>query len=92
MPRPAGRSGTLKGVWKKAPGGSVTLHFSRKSPSSAACASCGGSLSGIQRGRKSSLNTARSRHKPSRPYGGYLCPQCARDAIKVKMLKGFDYA
>ena len=59
------------------------MHYKLKRGSVARCASCGRPLGGIPRLRASELQSLpKSSRMPSRPFGGYLCPACTRQAIK----------
>ncbi len=55
-----------------------------RKPSGAKCAGCGVKLKGVPRMTKSKMrNMAKTVKRPSRPYGGVLCPKC----LKIKIRK-----
>ncbi len=88
MPRPALRTGFLRRIRKKLPGGASIVYYFKKKPKAAVCARCKKPLhgvSGISSSRKK--KSAKSKRKPQRPYGGNLCSKCARVVIKEKKLK-----
>jgi len=88
MPRPGLRTSRFRRIVRKIPGGALVIHYKKKMPSKAKC-SCGTPLSGVARNFPSKIKgLAKSKKKPERPYGGKLCPKCAREAIKAKALKG----
>jgi len=46
----------------------------------ASCAMCGRPLAGVPKGKRA-RRVPRSSRRPNRPFGGYLCPSCARREI-----------
>ena len=55
------------------------LRYKKKKPSKHVCAECGAVLHGVPRGRPYEIGKlAKSQKRPNRPFGGYLCPKCAR--------------
>ena len=67
----------------KTPGGKVVMHYDRRAPSKLKCALCKKELHGIPRKIPSKFsNLPKSKKTVSRPYGGYLCSNCAREKIK----------
>jgi large subunit ribosomal protein L34e len=86
MPRPALRSGALRKIRKKLPGGAFIIHYLKRKPSPSKCAVCGRQLQGVPRKNPSSLKKmSKSRKRPSRPYGGNLCSRCARERVKGRV-------
>lgn len=86
MPRPSLRSGALRRVKKKLPGGAFIIHYLKRKPSPSRCAACGKKLHGVPRENPSMLKKLRRSDKtPSRPYGGNLCSRCMRVKIKNKV-------
>jgi len=82
LPAPRHRSRTYKKRFVRTPGGRVAIHYKEKKVGPARCAMCGGQLSGVPRLRPSKLRALpKSSRAPNRPYGGYLCPTCARRVI-----------
>ncbi|MBU7044141.1 MAG: 50S ribosomal protein L34e [Theionarchaea archaeon] len=54
------------------------LHFKKKKSSLPICAQCGAILHGVSKKKDTSTKTS---SRPSRIYGGYLCPQCVRKKL-----------
>ena len=60
----------------------------KKKPSKHVCAECGAVLHGVPRGRPYEIaKLAKSQKRPNRPFGGYLCPKCARKHFKDEARK-----
>jgi large subunit ribosomal protein L34e len=79
------KSRSLRRIKIKTPNGTKTTYKYRKT-SKPQCANCGTNLKGVPRGRKSEMvNMAKSKKRPERPYGGYLCSKCMRQVIKNKI-------
>ncbi len=68
----------------KTPGGRTVIHFEKKKPKPARCAICKAELKGIPRDVK---GLPKTKKRPERPYGGYLCSKCMRKVIKEEVLK-----
>ncbi len=86
MPRPSLRSRSLKRIRIKVPGGARIIHYIKKRPGKPRCASCGRPLSGTARGTKAQVKgMPKSQKAPNRPYGGNLCPECAKEALRERM-------
>ncbi|HDI12673.1 MAG TPA: 50S ribosomal protein L34e [Hadesarchaea archaeon] len=65
-------------------GGRTVWHYKGARSGPAKCASCGRVLSGVPRLRGNAMRSLpRSSRMPNRPFGGYLCPACARRSIKA---------
>lgn len=83
MPAPRYRSRTFRRVKVRTPGGRNVIHYKSRKPAKAQCASCGKPLAGVARLRPYKLrNTAKTKKRPQRPYGGQLCSKCMRTRIK----------
>ena len=81
MPANRFRSRSYKRTNTKTPGG-VNV------PSKHVCAECGAVLHGVPRGRPYEIGKlAKSQKRPNRPFGGYLCPKCARKHFKTEARK-----
>ena len=88
MPANRFRSSSYKKTQTKTPGGVNVLRYKKKKPSKHVCAECGAVLHGVPRGRPYEINKlAKSQKRPNRPYGGYLCPKCARKHFKEEARK-----
>lgn len=82
MPTGRHKSGALRRVYKRTPGGKVKLTYRKKKPSKAKCAVCGIFLKGTLRERPYIMKkTAKTKKRPQRPYGGVLCSRCMRRKI-----------
>ena len=80
------RSKKLKYV--KTPGGRTVVHYKKKKPGKAKCAGCGKQLAGTLHLAASKMkNLSKTKKKPTRPYGGYLCSACMRKKIISKARK-----
>jgi len=83
MPRPALRTRSRKRVSKALPGGRTGIHFKREIPAQASCSVCGNPLAGLPRLLPSETRKLnRSKRKVSRIYGGHVCPNCLKTALK----------
>ena len=85
---PAGRykSRTFRRVYVKVPGGRTVLHYRKRKPAKAKCGRCGKILVGVVRERPYIMrNLARTKKRPSRPYGGVLCSSCMGLVLKEKI-------
>jgi large subunit ribosomal protein L34e len=83
MPTGKYRSRTLRRIHKRTPGGRTVLRYKKRAPGKAVCAVCGAELHGIPRTKPSKIrHTPKTKKRPERPYGGYLCSRCMR--VKVK--------
>ncbi|MTK63520.1 MAG: 50S ribosomal protein L34e [Methanobacterium sp.] len=83
MPELRYRSRSYKRTFKKTPGGKTVLHYKKKLPNKHVCAECGKQLHAVPRGRPYQIKKlSKSKKRPNRPYGGYLCSECARRLFK----------
>ncbi len=79
MPRGMFKSGRLRKIFVKAPGGRVKVHYRERKPSKAVCGSCKKQLAGVPRERPvKMMNMPKTAKRPERPYGGVLCSSCTR--------------
>ncbi|HIH39926.1 TPA: 50S ribosomal protein L34e [Candidatus Woesearchaeota archaeon] len=66
-------------------GGKTITRYNRRKPGKSQCADCGDYLKGMsQRFPGKMQNTAISKKRPSRPFGGVLCSTCMRKKIVGK--------
>lgn len=87
MPRPGLRTRSKKRVMVRTPGGNTVVHYRREKPGAAKCALCGSPLGGVPRLLPHELRKLpKSSRRPTRPYGGYLCPSCLRLGIQRAIL------
>ncbi|MBM4240109.1 MAG: 50S ribosomal protein L34e [Euryarchaeota archaeon] len=83
MPELRYRSRSYKRTFKKTPGGKTVLHYKKKKPSKHVCVHCRKPLHAVARGRPYQIKKlSKSKKRPNRPYGGYLCPECTRKVFK----------
>lgn len=83
MPELRYRSRSYKRIHKKTPGGKTVLRYKKKKPSKHVCAECGQLLHGVPRGRSYEIRKlSKTKKRPNRPFGGYLCSKCTRDRFK----------
>jgi large subunit ribosomal protein L34e len=81
----------MKKVKIRTPGNRLIIRVRGKKPSTAKCAKCKKPLSGVPRLRPSQLRKLpKTKRRPTRPYGGYLCSSCMRELIKEKVRKEFE--
>ena len=70
---------------KKKLASKVTIHYKKRNPSAASCASCGRKLQGVPRGKPVDFqNMPKTAKRPQRPYGGVLCTKCLRATMVAK--------
>jgi len=76
----------MKIVKKRLPSGRIVLKEKKKRPSKTRCAGCGKELHGVPRLVASRMKKlSKSKKRPYRPYGGYLCSSCMRELFKRKV-------
>ncbi|MCE4617767.1 MAG: 50S ribosomal protein L34e [Desulfurococcales archaeon] len=87
MPRPSQRSGSLRKIRKRTPGGRLVIHYERRKPGVARCTLCGRPLNGVPRLRSVKLRRLSKTSKTvSRPYGGVICTECLANLIKRSVM------
>ena len=85
MPAGKHKSGTLKKVARKAPGGRTKVRFEKRKPSIARCSGCGRPLSAVPRDRPYKMRKmAKTKKRPERPFGGVLCSSCMRKQMVAR--------
>ncbi|MEM3783595.1 MAG: 50S ribosomal protein L34e [Candidatus Bathyarchaeia archaeon] len=83
MPRPAKRTRSRKRVFKALPGGRTSMHYKREVTAQNSCSLCGRPLTGIPSLPPSEMRTLnRTKRRISRIYGGQLCHNCLKTALK----------
>ena len=69
----------------RTPSGKVVTKIEEARPSFAKCASCGKPLHGIPRLIPAKMRKLpKTKRRPERPYGGYLCSECSREMFREK--------
>jgi len=87
MVRPMYRSRTFRRVFKKT-SGRVSLHYIKRKPAKAKCAECGSVLQGVPRAFPYKIKLmSKTKKRPERMYGGYLCGKCTKKSIINKHIK-----
>jgi len=66
----------------KTPGGKTVIHFEKRKPSHAKCALCKKELKGVPRDVR---GLPKTKKRPERPFGGYLCSKCMRKVLKEEI-------
>ena len=76
------RSRKMNRIYVKTPSNKSKIVYRKPKPKANKCAVCKKPLHGISRLRPSKLrNTSKSKKKPKRIFGGYLCANCAKREI-----------
>jgi large subunit ribosomal protein L34e len=82
------KSRTFRRVFVRTPGAKVKVHYKKRKPKIVRCAVCKKPLQGIPRLSKTKFkNLPKTKKRPQRPYGGYLCSKCSRKEIINKIKK-----
>ena len=82
MPAPRLRSRSLRKVYRKVPGGRVSVHYKKRKHKTARCGNCGALLKGVARELPFKMRSmAKTKKRPERPFGGMLCSRCMRESI-----------
>lgn len=83
MPELRYRSRSYKRINKRTPGGRNVLRYKKKKPNKHVCGECGQLLHGVPRGRPFEIKKlSKTKKRPSKPFGGYLCTKCLRNHFK----------
>jgi len=83
MPRPSQRTRSKKRVNKALPGGGKGVHYKREVSALPRCYLCGQPLAGIPHLSTSEIRKLnRSKRRIWRIYGGQLCHNCLKKALK----------
>ncbi|MGM5487658.1 MAG: 50S ribosomal protein L34e [Nanobdellota archaeon] len=82
MPSGKHKSHAKRKVFRKTPGGRLTVHHVKRTPQPAHCGMCGTQLSGVPRDVS---KCTKSQRRPERPFGGVLCSSCSRRVIKEEV-------
>lgn len=86
MPRPSLRTRSLRKIRKKLPGGASIIHYVKKKPAKAKCASCGKELHGVASGLAAKVRSlSKTEKRPNRAFGGRLCSECSRKELKKRI-------
>ncbi len=79
------KSRSMRRVYIKTPGGTNKISYRSRKPTQAKCAKCKANLSGVSRATKAEItNMPKSAKRPERPYGGFFCSKCTREALREK--------
>jgi large subunit ribosomal protein L34e len=78
----------IRKIKKRAPTGKISIQLKKEKPRFVRCAICKKPLHGIPRKTPSQLKKlSKSKKRPSRAYGGYLCPTCLKELIRKKVIE-----
>ena len=85
MPRGMHKSGRLRQIAVKTPGGKSVTHYRQRKPSRAVCAHCRKPLAAVPRELPAKMaNMPKTHKRPERPFGGVLCSKCMRSHLQQK--------
>jgi len=91
MTKSVPRSRSLRRVKKRVPGNRSVMRFEKRKPEKAKCGKCGKPLSGVPRLIPSRIRKLpKTKRRPERPYGGYLCSKCTRELFKKKVRETYS--
>ncbi len=77
---------SVKKMYKRIPGGKTVIHYKKEKPGIQKCAECKKPLHGIPKLSTSKLSgMPKTKKRPQRSYGGYLCSKCSRRKITEKI-------
>ncbi|MEM7825490.1 MAG: 50S ribosomal protein L34e [Candidatus Aenigmatarchaeota archaeon] len=77
----------------KTPGKRLKVHLKKKKPRISKCAICKKPLHGIKKLLPSEAKKlAKSKKRPERIFGGYLCSNCLKEFLKEKVRKEWENA
>ncbi|MDO8555760.1 MAG: 50S ribosomal protein L34e [Nanoarchaeota archaeon] len=80
------RTRSKRRVQVRFPGNTTATRYRRRRPAAAKCAGCKKVLQAIPRKLPGIVkNLPKSALRPSRPYGGYFCSACMRNAVIAKV-------
>lgn len=75
-------------IKKRTTSGKVVIRKKWKRPGLARCAGCGKPLHGVPALVPSGVRKlAKTKRRPSRPYGGYYCSKCSRSIFRERVRK-----
>ncbi|MEM0026866.1 MAG: 50S ribosomal protein L34e [Ignisphaera sp.] len=83
MTRPALRSRSYKRMHRKTPGGKTVVHYERRKNTPMKCARCGAILNGVPIKDDLRRKLPKTLKRPQRMFGGVLCANCLREALKI---------
>jgi len=83
MPQPYLRTRSRKHIKKTSPGGESKNHLKREKPKGPLCFLCKKPIAGIPRLNPAEMRKqSRSKRRVWRPYGGQICHNCLKNALK----------
>jgi large subunit ribosomal protein L34e len=81
----------VKKVKVRTPTGRVVIRAKKEKVGIPRCGECGKPLHGIPREIQSRIrDLPKTKKRPERPYGGYLCSSCTRELIRERVRKQFE--
>lgn len=85
------KSRTFRRKQVRVSSGKTITHYYRRKPAKAQCAGCGDYLKGTAKDFPNKIRSmARTKKRPSRPFGGVLCSSCMRSKIVNKYRNAFS--
>lgn len=79
------RTRTYRRVKVKTPGARLKIHYRKRKPKMAHCAHCKKELKGVPRDLPYKIRKlSKTKKRPERPFGGYLCSECMRKEIRQR--------
>lgn len=76
----------MKKVKRRTPSGKINIHKKREKPALAKCANCKKPLQGVPKLVSSQMRKlAKTKRRPEKPYGGYLCTSCSRELFRERI-------
>lgn len=77
-------------VKKRTPTGKVFIHLKKRKPRIAKCAICKKPLHAVPRKTPSETRKLpKTKRRPERAYGGYLCSNCLKELLREGIRKRF---
>lgn len=86
MPRKRYRTHSLRRVYVRTPGGEIVIHYEKRPWGTPRCALCKRPLFGVPRDSRKLKDLPKTKKRPERPYGGYLCAECLRRELTLAIL------
>lgn len=88
MVRPGLRSRSMKRLKRRSPSGEARIIYRRRKKHVAHCMICGRPLGGVTRDRRDLRRGPKTAKRPERYFGGVICPDCLRAALKIAARAG----
>ena len=89
MPRRRYRTHSLRKTHVRTPGGRLVVHYEKRKKGIPKCAICKKPLAGTVRDPR---DVPKSKKRPNRPYGGYLCAECLHRELTLAIIEKYSTA